>query len=137
MKVKAQVAQVESKSRTKGTNWIQAHQVDWLTQSGVENALSKNRPDMDLEGRDYEELVKLLLHEFPLSKIQIAYAFLAPRCNVVVEDVDLDKDFHTKVKAVKMFKDMVTNHHNMTGRENAAGINLSGDEDVEEISGTK
>ena len=137
VKAKVQVTPADSKSRTKGSNWIQAHQVDWFTRSGVENALSVSHSEMDLEGRDYEELVKILLHEFPPRKIGMAYALLGPKCNVVIEDVGLDKDFHTKVKAVMMFKDMVMNHHNMIRGENTIEFNSSGDEDVVEISRNK
>jgi len=66
---KAQDNDGDSKSRSKGADWIQAHQVDWLSSSGVSNALSVNRPELDLEGRDYEEIVDLLLLKLTPSKI--------------------------------------------------------------------
>ena len=90
---------------------------------------------MDLEGRDYEELVKSLLNELTPSKIGIIYALLGPKCNVIVKAVDLAKDFKTSANAMKMFKGMLMNRPNMIGQEKSIKINSSGDENVEEVSG--
>ena len=67
----------------------------------------------------------------------MAYALIGPKCNVLVEDVDLDKDFNSKSKAMKMFKDMLMNRHNMIFQEKTIETNSSEDESVEKVSGNK
>jgi len=122
------------KKRAKRPEHIQAHQVDWLTLSGVSNALMVNCPGIDLEGRGYEECVDLLLPNFTPSKISTAYALFGPKCNVLVEDADLDKDFNSKPKAIKMFKDMLMNRHSMILQEKTIEIDSPDDESVEAMT---
>lgn len=126
-----------SKARSKSLHRIQAHQVGWLTSSGVRKALSVNHPELDLEGEDYEGLLDLLLVDFAPSKIGTAYVQFAPQCNVDAEDIDLDKDFMSKPKATKLFKDMLINRHNMILQQNTIEVHSSGDEGSEQGSTSK
>ena len=137
VKPKAQDNDGDSKSRSKDAHWIQAYQVDWLSSSGVRHSLSVNRLELDLEGWDYEELVELLIFQFAPSKIGAAYALIGPKCNVLVQKIDLNKEFNSKPKAMKMFKDMLINRHNMILQDKTVKIYSSDDEGVEEVSGNK
>ena len=66
-----------------------------------------------------------------------AYLGMTARNSDAVKDVDLNKDFNSKPKAMKMLKDMLMNRHNMILQEKTIETTSSEDESVEKVSGNK
>ena len=92
---------------------LKTHQIEWLTNNGVNTAILQIDPEVEASDMNYIDKAEIVLHSFSPKKLMALYYMLAAKCGVDLNDTD-PSDFSTKGKACKLIIEALVKYLNAT-----------------------